>query len=127
MRKLKTLFKIGLVGSLCLTITLNTFASDTDRISLLEKEVQELKLRLIKIEAQQSTPINQQKSITPSNGLNSVDSWRSLRTGMSPDDVKKTLGEPTRVDGGLVAYWIYPNQGEVTFVRDRVTQWREPR
>jgi len=127
MGNLKPPVKTGLVGCLMLTFMLSSFASDSDRTAQLEKEVQELKNRLTKLEAVLSTASNQQKNSATSEGFKSLDSWRSLRVGMGPDEVRRILGEPTRVDGGLVAYWVYASRGEVTFVRDQVTQWREPR
>jgi len=125
MRKLKTLFKIGLVGSLFLTITLNTFASDTDRITLLEKEVQELKLRLLKIEAPQGS---KQNTLAASQGWKVQANWRSLKKGMSYDEVRTTLGEPVKVSAsGPFTEWNYSNRSDVTFHQDKLYGWNEPR
>lgn len=108
-------------------IALNSLAGDSDRIALLEKEVQEIKLRLTNLEAPQRKVNRESMPASSSAGWKSVDSWRALKIGMQPDDVRKILGEPARIDGGLVAYWVYPSSGEVTFVRDQLSQWREPR
>ncbi len=123
MRKIKTLFKIGLVGSLFLTITLNTFASDTDRITLLEKEVQELKLRLMKIEAPQGS---KQNTLAASQGWKVQANWRSLKKGMSYDEVRTTLGEPDRIRGGDFTFWYYLNGGRANFYKDKLDGWIEP-
>ncbi len=123
MRKLKTLFKIGLVGSLSLTVVLNTFASDTDRISLLEKEVQELKLRLMKIEPPQGS---QQNALATSQGWKVLANWRSLKKGMSYDEVRALLGEPDRVRAGGFTFWYYVNGGTANFYKDKLDGWTEP-
>jgi hypothetical protein len=127
MSKSKTLLKIGLVGFFVSTFTLSSFASDNDRITQLEKEVQELKLRLTKLEAPQTTTINQQKPYVSTDGWKLLSNWRSLQKGMSYDDVRKILGEPARIQGGTFAYWFYTNRSNVIFYEDRLDSWTEPR
>ena len=127
MSNFKTRLKTGLLGCLFLSFTLNSLASDGERITQLEKEVQELKQRLTKLEVPQNASINQQKSILSSEGWKSLASWRSLKNGMSYDEVRSILGEPTRIDGGTIARWYYSNQGIVFFFRDKLDRWEEPR
>ena len=127
MSNLKTRLKTGLLGCLFLSFTLNSFASDGERITQLEKEVRELKQRLTKLEAPQNASVNQQKSIPSSEGWKSLASWRSLKNGMSYDEVRSILGEPTRIEGGTLARWYYSNRADVTFFNDKVENWSEPR
>lgn len=108
-------------------ICFSSFASDSDRITQLEKEVLELKLRLTNLEVPPVTTSTRQKPAASTESWKSLANWRSLKSGMSPDDVRAILGEPSRVEGGIVTYWTYPSRGEVTFVRDQVTRWAEPR
>lgn len=60
-------------------MTFSSFASDSERIAQLEKEVQELKLRLTKIEVPQNATSNQQRSIASNDGWKLLANWRSLK------------------------------------------------
>ena len=107
-------------------MTFSSFASDSERIAQLEKEVQELKLRLTKLEAPQTTTNTQQKPIVSTNGWKHLSNWRSLKKGMSYDDVRATLGEPERIKVGGFTYWFYANRSYVIFYEDRLDSWTEP-
>lgn len=115
------------MGCLFLSFTLNCFANDGERITQLEKEVQELKQRLSKLEAPQSVSINQQRHITTGEGWKSLANWRSLKKGMSYDEVRAILGEPARVQGGNFTLWFYSNRSNVDFYEDKLHGWSEPR
>ncbi|MGW8310138.1 MAG: hypothetical protein ACWGNB_03655 [Thiogranum sp.] len=59
--------------------------------------------------------------------------WRSVRAGMSAEDITKLLGSPSReltLDGNTVWYYSYPGlgSGSVLFSRERhiVTSWQHP-
>ena len=117
---------ITIIGFLSLFIAFNSYADDSDRIDKLEKEVQELKLRISKLESLLSNPAAAQDVVTSSDGWKSIANWRKLTTGMNPSDVRKILGEPHRVRGGGLAIWYYQNGGTVTFFEGKVGQWREP-
>ena len=56
-----------------------------------------------------------------------ISSWRLLKRGMSESEVRSTLGEPHKIDGGALAFWHYKNGGTVTFYQDKVHSWSEPR
>ncbi len=127
MNKLKTQLTTGLFGCLLLTFTLNSFGSDSVRITQLEKEVQELKIRLSRLESPQSSTNQPQKTIVTGEGWKSLANWRSLKNGMSYDEVRSILGEPSRIEGGTLAYWRYSNGAFVGFIYDKVNRWEEPR
>jgi hypothetical protein len=118
---------ITIIGFLSLFIAFNSYADDSDRIDQLEKEVQELKLRILNLESLLSNQAADQDVVTSGDGWKSIANWRKLTTGMDPSDVRKILGEPQRVDGGDLAYWHYQNGGVVTFFNGKVRRWREPR
>ena len=118
---------IIVVGLLSLVVAFNANARDSDRIDQLEKEIQELKLRISKLESILRSPSSDQGIVPSSEGWKSVANWRKLSTDMDTSDVKKILGEPDRLDGGKIAEWYYKNGGRVTFFNGRVNQWKEPR
>ena len=124
----KTMFKkIALLGFLSLFIAFNATAHENDRIEKLEKEIQELKLRITKLESLLSDSKKTQELVTPSEGWKSVVNWRKLSTDMETSDVRKILGEPDRVDGGRFTTWYYLNDGDVVFLEGKVYRWMEPR
>ena len=116
-----------LLLAIVLTLTtFSSFANDSERITQLENQVNELKLRIQKLENTQSNASNQQKQVVANEGAKSIANWRKLNRGMSYNDVRGLLGEPLRIEGGGVAYWMYSNNGRVTFVRDTLSSWNEP-
>jgi outer membrane protein assembly factor BamE (lipoprotein component of BamABCDE complex) len=126
MMRPQRLMKNSLVICLLLTLSFGSMANDGDRITQLEKEVQELKTRLTTLES----PVNKaivQKSTVTNDGWKSLASWRSLKNGMSYDEVRAILGEPFRIKGGDIAFWYYENRGDVTFYEHKVKSWSEPR
>jgi len=118
---------IIIIGFLSFAVAFNSYANDSDRIDQLEKEIQETKARLSKIEALLSNPSNAQNPATSGEGWKSAMNWRKLTTGMSTSDVQIILGEPQRLDGGTIANWYYQNGGRIIFYEGRVSQWMEPR
>jgi hypothetical protein len=121
------MLKAIIIGILTLAIAINSYAQDGDRIGKLEKEIQELKLRLSKIESLLSNPSKTQNLGTSGEGWKSVASWRKLSTDMDADDVRAVLGDPHRVDGGDIAHWYYQNGGKIIFMEGRIYRWEEPR
>jgi len=115
------------IAYLPLTFAFSSYAQSGDRTEQLEKEIQEIKLRLSNLEAAQGKSSANPKPVQTSDGWKALTNWRSLKSGMSPSDVRAVLGEPARVKGGDVAFWYYTNDGSVTFISDRVTSWTEPR
>jgi hypothetical protein len=118
---------ISIIVFLSLSITFNSYADDSDRIDQLEKEVQELKLRISKLESFLSNSNATQEAVTSIEGYRSIAKWRKLTTDMDYSEVREILGEPQRIDGGTIARWYYPNGGTVTFQSNKAWQWSEPR
>lgn len=118
---------IIIIGFLSLAVAFNSYAHDSDRIDQLEKEIQETKLRLSKLESLLSNPSNAQAPATSGEGWKSVMNWRKLTKDMSTSDVQKILGEPHRVDGGTLTNWYYQNGGRIIFFEGKVDRWMEPR
>jgi len=104
----------------------NLYAKDSDRIDQLEKEIQELDLRISKLESLLNTTSSAQEIIPSNEGWKSISNWRKLSTGMDTSDVRKILGEPERLDGGMFATWHYGNGGMVIFREGEVDRWQEP-
>ncbi len=124
----EVMFKsIAFIGFLTLVVTFNVNAHESDRIDQMEKEMQEIKLRLSELESFLSSSSKTENLVKPGEGWKSVSSWRKLTTYMSYSDVKNILGEPHRVDGGDFATWYYQNGGEVDFMLGKVSKWNEPR
>jgi hypothetical protein len=108
-------------------VAFNSHANDSERISELEKEINAIKLRLAKVEA---SPVDSSVSGLPlatKDGWKQLSNWRTLKTGMSPIEVKNILGEPHRVRGGELTFWYYQNSSSVTFLSDKLHAWTEPR
>jgi hypothetical protein len=117
---------IAIIGFLSLAVAFNASAHDSDRINQLEKELQETKLRLLKLESLLSNPSNAQEVVTSGEGWRSVLNWRKIADNMSTSDVRNILGEPHRVDGGTFATWYYQNGGRIYFYEGKVNRWMEP-
>ena len=119
--------KNSIIGAVALTISLGCYAADSDRVTQLEKEVQELKVRITNLESPHNKPNQSQKTVATTDGWKSLANWRSLKNGMSYDEVRAILGEPSRIKGGNIAFWYYENRGDVTFYEHKVKSWSEPR
>ena len=107
--------------------TCSSFANDSERIRQLENEVNELRLRVQKLENPQPNASNQQKQVVANDGAKSLVNWRKLNSGMSYNEVRGLLGEPLRIEGGGVATWLYASNGSVVFIRDKLSSWYEPK
>jgi hypothetical protein len=119
--------KIIATGLLLAVTSINSFAHDADRLSSLEREIQEIKIRLSKLEPSAQVSAESKSTSISVEGWKFQKGWRALATGVSPNEVRGLLGEPQQIKGGYLAIWIYPNKGEVTFMGDALYQWREPK
>lgn len=125
---LRSLMKCSVIGFTLLLAATASMASDSDRITALEREVQELKARLSQLEVPSSTNSNRPRAVVTQEGWKQLASWRSLKKGMTPDVVRSVLGEPANVRAsGALTFWSYSNRGTVTFFGDLVDGWNEPR
>ncbi len=104
----------------------SSFANDSERISQLENAVNELRMRVKQLENSQSNSSNQHKQVVVNEGAKSLANWRRLNKGMSYNDVRGILGEPSRIDTGGFTYWHYANNGRVVFYNDKLDGWKEP-
>ena len=121
------LMKNSLVVCLLLTLSFGSIASDSARITQLEKEVQELKNRLTTLESPANKAIVQKSTVT-NDGWKNLANWRSLKKGSSYDEVRTILGEPVKVSAsGPLTFWYYSNRGEINFYSDKLDGWNEPR
>tara|TARA_B100002003_G_scaffold219005_1_gene220360 strand:- start:773 stop:1144 length:372 start_codon:yes stop_codon:yes gene_type:complete len=114
-------------GFLAFSVALDVYADDSTRIDRLEKQVQELKVRLSNLESRFNDQDDVHEFVANGDGWKSIANWRKLTTAMGYNDVERILGTPERVDGGNLAHWYYPNRAEVVFMRGKVESWSEPR
>jgi len=120
--------RMGAIALLTLAAATNSFANDSDRITQLENEVQQLKLRLNNLEDSKGSSIASPKTVATTEGWKQLANWRSLTKGMSPKEVRLVLGEPGTVRAsGPFTHWHYSNGGEITFYDERLNGWTEPR
>ena len=122
MTKISKITAIGLLGM----AAFSAHAQSDPRVDRLEAEVRDLQLRLSKIEAAQGGFAADQKPEESGSGWKSISSWRQLKTGMSPDQVRAILGEPRRIRGGELASWEYSNGGVSMFWQEKLDRWTEP-
>jgi hypothetical protein len=115
-----------MVSFLLLITAVNSYAGDIERLTQLEKEVQELKQRLTRLESSQAEKSVLPKAIESDEGWKNLANWRLLKRGMTGDEVRSALGEPKKIDGGHFTEWYYPNNGRVVFTREKVYSWNEP-
>ena len=100
-------------------------ASD-ERLKQLEVEVRDLKGRIKKLEDGHSQADSSSQKAKTSEGWRDLSNWRSLKRGMSYDDVRMLLGEPSRIQGGSFTFWQYKNASSARFFDDRLDSWTEP-
>ncbi len=118
--------KLIIVAFLSL-VAFNSHANDGERITALEKEINAIKLRLAKVEASLVESSVSALPLATKDGWKLLSNWRTLKTGMSPSEVRGILGEPHRIKGGEIATWYYQNGSSVTFMSDKAYSWTEPR
>lgn len=108
----------------------HAYASDT-KVSDLETRIDALELRVKQLESLFSSQEITTREPTSRNRWKDISNWRKLSTQQSYDDVRKLLGEPAKIDGGVVAIWYYGKNefdyGQVSFIRGVVHSWIEPK
>ena len=100
---------------------------ETEELISIENEIQELKSRILKLEARLSSIKDAGEPVTINDGWKRVKSWRKLEAGMDYESVERILGPAHRIDGGIIANWYYENGGRVNFYKASVRRWEEPK
>lgn len=95
------------------------------RIALLERRANELEHRVRELESLLKAEPARARPTAATGNAKDVASWRRPRRGMTMDEVRAILGEPERVNAGVVTacYWGYAS---VMFDDDKVSSWMEP-
>ena len=135
-RKNRVLIIIAIIVGLQLNID-QVFSQTDDkqalvlRISQLEKEVAELKKRIVTLEHLLNNNVNDtQPARTNSEGWRVKLNWRKLESGMSKSEVINLLDEAINVtvrSYGETCYYPDVRGGRVSIDSDnRVDGWREP-
>lgn len=101
------------------------------RVEKLEQLVGQLQRRVADLESQVQGRQERKQPVAAKSNWRQIGSWRSLRRGMTMEQVTDLLGEPGKVDAGstfIFWYWGYPSGGSVHFDTDtnRVAGWDEP-
>ena len=99
---------------------------DNEELASMEIEIQELKNRILILEARLSSIKDSEEPVIPNEGWKVLTSWRKLKTGMDYESVERILGPAHRIDGGIIANWYYKNGGRVNFFEGSVQRWEEP-
>jgi restriction endonuclease S subunit len=117
------------------TLTLFTFlpkpiTAQDDEILKLRQKISELENRIKDLESllliyKEPEEIRSETG----QGWQNKKNWRSLKTGMTVEEVRALLGEPIKTIDGVRTLWYYPNifRGYVSFdEKGRLTVWNEP-
>ncbi len=122
MRKLQPMLPVATLGLVAL---MAGCAGDATPFASLQNDLQALKERVAKLEAQQ--PAIKGESATPVKaGWRSLGNWKNLRKSMAAAEVRALLGEPSRVMDGPIVFWFYPNDGRVALINEQVNSWTDP-
>jgi transposase len=100
-------------------------ASLLRRIEILERANTDLGQRVSELESLVKSKPSKGRPIAMSARWQDLANWRQLRRGMTMDEVKELLGEPERVEAGLVTYWRWAH-ANVYFMSDELAGWSEP-
>ena len=123
----RSILNLCLIGSTTLILSTPSVAQDSERVKQLEKEVQDIKIRLSNLESPSKSSDSQKQVVAQKHKV--IANWRMLKKGMSFDEVRAILGEPLRINGGTVTTWLYTDQvsiSRVNFFRDKLDDWSEP-
>jgi hypothetical protein len=117
-------FTLALIFSSLLTSPLH---ASEERFNKLEGEIRDLKSRIEKLEGGKAKLTSPSPKTRSKEGWKDLSNWRSLKKGMSCDDVRELLGEPDRINGGSFTFWYYKGASNVIFYMDQLDSWTEPR
>jgi hypothetical protein len=96
------------------------------RIDLLERRANDLEQRVRELEALIRREPSADRQVQVSPNWRDILNWRRLRQGMTPDQVRALLGEPERVDAGVITFWHW-NEANAYFMGGKLEGWSEPR
>ena len=97
------------------------------RVDSLERRTAELERQVNALEAQMGAQPSGSQPVPTSAGSPALANWRRLNRGMTADQVRQLLGEPTSVTAGAsLTTWRYPEMASVSFVSGKVNGWSEP-
>jgi len=117
------------------TLTFLTFYSNyttaqDDEILMLQKKISELENRIKELEGILMIYKEPEKILSETGqGWQNKKNWRSLKTGMTEEQVRSILGEPVKRINGIRTLWYYPNifSSYLSFDEDgRLCVWNEP-
>ena len=116
--------------SIAAVIVVAALTPDTSYAQSLEERVQDLERRVQQLESKEkAAPAVSAPARGGRDGWRSQANWRMLKRGMSQDEVRRVLGEPHRVEAGVIPFtvWEYPSDGSATFSGDgALLGWSEP-
>ena len=106
------------------------------KVEDLKQKIIDLEKRISRLEKIISSGENQTKIKTYSEVWKNIDIWRELRMGMSPNEVKNILGEPTKIDMVIMESfqnetWLYSSSlyfARVVFDYNsqKLVRWKTP-
>ncbi|KPL26785.1 MAG: hypothetical protein AMS23_00025 [Bacteroides sp. SM1_62] len=117
------------------TLTILTFypsctTAQDDEILMLQKKISELENRIKELEGILMIYKEPEKILSETGqGWQNKKNWRSLKPGMTEEQVRAVLGEPIKRINGIKTLWYYPNifSSYVSFDENgRLTMWNEP-
>ncbi|HJX35014.1 MAG TPA: outer membrane protein assembly factor BamE [Desulfatiglandales bacterium] len=117
------------------TLTFLTFYSNyttaqDDEILMLQKKISELENRIKELEGILMIYKEPERILSETGqGWQNKKNWRSLKTGMTEEQVRSILGEPVKRINGIRTLWYYPNifSSYLSFDEDgRLSVWNEP-
>jgi hypothetical protein len=129
-RKIFIILTIMVSALTFFTLFPNYVQAQDDEISALRQKISELENRIKDLESlliiyKEPEEIRSETV----QGWQNKKNWRNLKAGMTAEQVRAVLGEPTKVIDGTRTLWYYPNIfcGYVSFDdKGRLAIWNEP-
>ncbi len=117
-----------IVGIVFIASSSFVFANDGERLRQLENEIQEIKSRLSRIENLPPNSIASNRNFTSKDGWKQLTNWRTIKKGMTQDEIRNLLGDPENIrTSSNFTWWKYPKNGDVRFYDEKTDGWTEPR